>query len=50
MKNGKYLKTYNTPELIVYGDVSKITAQYGHTVTDVPQGTAADGPGGPCGS
>lgn len=50
MKNDRDIKTYSTPELIVYGDVSKITAQYGHTTTDLPAGAPANGPGGPCGS
>jgi hypothetical protein len=35
-------KVYEKPELVVYGDVEKITAQLGTTRTDVPQGA-------PCG-
>ncbi len=32
-------KAYSRPELIVHGDVEKLTQQGGGNVTDVPQGT-----------
>lgn len=32
-------RRYAKPELIVHGDLEKITRQGGHSNTDVPQGT-----------
>ena len=38
-------KHYSTPQLIVHGDVKRITQQGGYSSTDVPWGTPV-GPGG----
>jgi hypothetical protein len=43
-------KKYVKPSLTVYGNVSKITEQHGHTYSDVPIGTPVTGPGDCCGS
>jgi len=38
-------KTYVAPELIVHGDVERITQQGGISSTDVPLGTPTNPPG-----
>ena len=39
MANADNKKRYKTPELIVHGDLRKITRQGGGSHTDVPEGT-----------
>lgn len=41
MKNKEYI----SPELVVYGNIEKLTEQGGTEATDVPIGTPNTGPG-----